>query len=400
MDGQPQPFDLAALLDPIAPKDFFDQHWEQKPLHVRRDSLTHYASVLTGEDLDRILSTGDLRYPALQLARGGSYFPADAYTRDVKHGTEVFAGVPDLDKVITEYRSGTTIVLPALHRSSPPLGKACAALEAYFDHAVHANAYLTPGRAVGFSPHYDTHEVFVLQIAGRKHWRVYEPPLKLPHRTQPFSPIGYVLPPPLFELELLPGDLLYLPRGYVHSALTSESHSAHVTIGVTVYTWVELLSEVLNASKNSEGMRRALPPGFTSHAASSDALDSGLLVRLDALREGVKAGGAGEAFLRKVRAGRPRKEVTFDANVNVITLDATLRIDATDTRIEAGERGILVLHFDGKQLNLPGQLRITLEAMRARARFRLCDLPKDVDDNARLAFARFLEGEGFLVQVA
>jgi hypothetical protein len=224
--------------------------------------------------------------------------------------------------------------------------------------------------------------------------------VKLPHRTQPFSPIGYTAPAPLLELQLLPGDLLYLPRGYVHSALTSDSHSTHVTIGITVYTWVELLTEVMNASRNVEGMRRALPPGFASHAKDVASLESGLLERLDVLREGVRAGGAGEAFLRKVRGARSRPSVTFESNVNVITLDTRLRVRANDARVETTEHGTTVLHFDGTRRNLPAAIRTTLEAICARVTFRLSDLPKDVDDNARLAFARFLEVEGFLAQVA
>src|SRR3974390_2309223 len=69
------------------------------------------------------------------------------------------------------------------------------------------------------------------------------------NRTQTFTPTGYV-PRPLFELELKQGDLLYLPRGYVHAAHTSQVHSAHVTIGISVYTWVELLSELIARSKD------------------------------------------------------------------------------------------------------------------------------------------------------
>ena len=38
------------------------------------------------------------------------------------------------------------------------------------------------------------------------------------------------------ELELEAGDLLYLPRGDIHAAHTSAVHSAHVTIGMTIYT--------------------------------------------------------------------------------------------------------------------------------------------------------------------
>jgi ribosomal protein L16 Arg81 hydroxylase len=227
---QARAFDLTALLAPISPEDFFCEFWERKPLHLSRGSAQFYDSLLTNGDLETIISSSDLRYPAIQLAKNGSYLAPEAYTRNIKHGSEFFNGVPDLGQIQSEYRSGATVVLPALQRTWPPLRQLCEALEDELSHPVHANAYLTPGASPGFTPHYDTHEVLVLQIAGIKHWRVFQPAQPLPHRSQPFAPIGYVLPSPLLELELKPGDLLYLPRGYVHAAHTSGGHSAHVTL--------------------------------------------------------------------------------------------------------------------------------------------------------------------------
>jgi ribosomal protein L16 Arg81 hydroxylase len=48
--------------------------------------------------------------------------------------------------------------------------RALCALESNLGHAVHANAYVTPGDCPGFAPHNDTHDVFVLQIAGNNRW--------------------------------------------------------------------------------------------------------------------------------------------------------------------------------------------------------------------------------------
>ena len=253
---------FADLLVPVRPETFFAQYWESQPLHVRRSESDYYVQLLTPRDVEAVISAGGLRYPAIQLARDGGFFPPETFTRTIRSGGDFFTGIPDLDRIRAEYQSGATISLPGFHRAWAPLGTLAAAIEAEFDHAVHANVYITPGNAIGFSPHYDTHEVFVLQIAGSKRWRIHKPPLPLPHRSQPFDPRGYVPSAPLCELDLVPGDLLYLPRGFVHTTETSDSFSVHVTLGITVYTWIDLLTEWVQLSKHSPSFRRALPPGF------------------------------------------------------------------------------------------------------------------------------------------
>jgi len=260
---------FADLLAPVRPEMFFEQYWENQPLRIERSQSSFYDNLLTNRDVETAISSGGLRYPAIQLAKDGGFFPGEAFTRNIRSGDDIFTGIPNLDRIRSEYQSGATISLPAFHRAWQPLGALAAAIEDEFDHAVHTNAYITPGNASGFSPHYDTHEIFVLQIAGGKRWRIHEPPLFLPHRSQPFDPRSYVSSVALLEVDLTPGDLLYLPRGFVHTTATSDRFSVHVTLGITVYTWVELLSDWIQSSKNSVGLRRALLPGFARHSRCS-----------------------------------------------------------------------------------------------------------------------------------
>lgn len=392
--------DLAALLDPVPVEDFLRDVWERKPLHRKRRDVRYYDAVLTGRQIEALLDGGDLRHPALQLAKEGAYYPAEAFTRNVKHGTEAFAGVPDMDKVRAEYRSGATVVLPALQRSWKPLRDLCHAVEDELSHAVHANAYLTPGLSAGFSPHYDTHDVFVMQIAGRKRWRIGDPPVSLPHSTQPFAPGGRFNDASMQTVDLEPGDLLYLPRGYVHSAVTAEGASAHVTLGVTVFTWIELAAEILQASKNVRAFREALPAGFARRPERRAALREGLLERVDALRGSLDSDAVVDAFLRRVGSSRPRRGRPLVLDVSVIGLHTDLRV-IDKARYTVGTEGAnTTLVIDGRKLVLPGGVRPTLDAICARGTFRTAELPSELDEGARLAFARFLEDEGFLVRIS
>ena len=390
--------DFSGLIAPIHVDAFFSEYWERKPLHIRRDDRAYYDGIITVRDLETLLSSGDLRFPAVRLARNGMYYVPEAYSRNIKFGDDYFNGIPDLDAINREYRSGATVAMPAIHRIWAPVRELCQTLETYFDHPAHANVYITPGDASGFTPHYDTHEVFILQISGKKHWRVFDPPLPLPHRTQTFTPHGYIPTAPLLELDLEPGNLLYLPRGYVHAASTEDSYSAHVTLGITVFTWVELASELLLSSKNLPEFRRALPPGFARNDVVRAAMKEELVRLVDKLRSNFDYGALIDAFSRRVSAGYPKPAPPFHTDVTVIGLHTELNVlEKNSVRITTQNQHI-VLKYAGRKLVLSGQYQATLEAICASSRFRPHDLPRYLDDEALLRFIRYLHQEGFLTR--
>ena len=317
-------FDFARLIKPINAEDFFADYWEKKPIHIKREDHDYYSSLLTYQDLDEIISSGELRFPAIKLVPRGTngFYRPETFTSNFKHGNDVFNGIPDIDKVFTEYRAGASVALPALELHWEPLGKLCRTLHAFFDHAVHANAYITAGNSKGFPPHYDPHEVFVMQIAGKKHWIIHEPPMHLPLVSQPFGaqPFAhdYDAPrPPLMEVDLEAGDLLYLPRGYVHSAATSDSFSAHVTIGVTVYTWIDLAAELFMSSMQMPRFRNALPPGFASNSEYKQILQKGIIERVNELLTSSDYDKLIDVFAKRVMAGRSKEKGSFQCNVSV-----------------------------------------------------------------------------------
>ena len=78
-------------------------------------------------------------------------------------------------------------MLQALHRVWPPIIDFCQQLAADLGHPVQANAYVTPPQNQGFDDHYDVHDVFVLQVAGRKRWSIHAPVHPAPLRNQPWT---------------------------------------------------------------------------------------------------------------------------------------------------------------------------------------------------------------------
>jgi hypothetical protein len=242
--------------------------------------------------------------------------------------------------------------------------------------------------------------VLVLQIAGRKRWSIYPPPLALPHRTQGFSPQGYQVPAPIAQLELVAGDLLYLPRGYVHSTTTSDSFSVHVTIGIAVYTWVDLVREALQACIANADLRRALPPGFASHGDLKSRLDSTLRDVIAGLGSAVDVQQCVDAFTRRVRSDRGRQPDAFRADVTVIDPDMRLQTPAQHLYRLSREGEQTMLEFNGHRYALPATVVSTVHAMVQQRQFRTSSLPADLDAEARLTLTRYLYDIGFLTAAA
>jgi lysine-specific demethylase/histidyl-hydroxylase NO66 len=393
MDGRSH--SLASLLQPVSPAAFFRDHWERKPLIVQGRSEGHYDALMRERDLEDIISRPDVRYPAIRLAKDGAYFPAETYTRNVEVGALTFPAVVDVERISTEYGQGATVALPALHRLWDPVRALCAELDQELSHSCHANAYITPGCARGFTPHYDTHEVLVLQLAGQKRWLIDEPTIDLPHDSQTFDPRHFKPGRRLMEIELHAGDFLYLPRGFVHSTTTSARHSAHVTIGINVYSWVDLVRDLLPDGVDDPELRKALPVGFADRAE----LRAEVIERLGRLLPGKPTGELHrrlDRLIAIIHGTRRRPPARFRTDLVVLSADSLLR-PPTGLEYAMARSGEQVqLDFDGRRYVFPSQVGVVLDEMCALASFRVHDLCRDKPAEFLLSFARYLHGIGFL----
>jgi lysine-specific demethylase/histidyl-hydroxylase NO66 len=172
--------------------------------------------------------------------------------------------------VLRLFADGSTVVLQGLHRLWPPLIEFADSLAADLGHPTQVNAYITPPSSRGFSPHYDVHDVFVLQVAGEKHWRIHAPVHPDPLRTQPWNDhaaevAAAAAGEPVIDAVLRPGDALYLPRGYLHAATALGAISAHLTIGVHPVTRFAVAESALDLVRTlaagDPALRGSLPMG-------------------------------------------------------------------------------------------------------------------------------------------
>lgn len=221
-----------------------------------------FDDLLSLAQVDEALTGRGLRYPAVRVVRDGEVVDHDRFTRTARTGRARVDDLVEPGRVLDLFADGATIVLQALQRWWPPLTNLCRDLEVALGHRVQANAYLTPPGAAGLAPHHDTHDVFVLQVAGTKSWALREPVVEAPLARHVSDHATAAAQPVLLEADLTPGDALYIPRGVVHSAAAQERLSLHLTIGVLALTAHDVARRLLDRAADDVAFRRELPPGY------------------------------------------------------------------------------------------------------------------------------------------
>ena len=382
---------LGLTLDPFEPERFFDEYWEQRPLVVARGEDARFDSLLAPADVERLVCETGLRVPAFRLVKEGAQLPLSTYTEDIRWRPGSFSGTAVVERVADEFANGATLVLQALQLYWPAAALYCRDLEKLLGCPVQANAYHTPADARGFAVHHDTHDVFILQVAGRKRWRVYEPVLELPLKDQRWSPELGDPGEPIQDLVLEAGDTLYLPRGWPHEATTSEDESLHLTIGMHPQTRLEALRSALEScAEDHVEFRRSLTPG----GEVPDELVERLATRLD-------PDELARRLRRRFVAGR--RPILHDQLAQVRALDGLSLADPVERRatviceFEETAEGYALLLFEGKELRFPAHVA---DAVRAAVElpgpFTAAELPGSLDEAGRLVLVRRLVREGFL----
>jgi len=372
-------------VEPVEIEDFLERTWERQPLAVARDQPRRFDDLLSLEQLEQAVTSGGLRMPGFRLVKAGERLDARRYTESLSWRPTPFTAMADVPRVLAEVERGATLVLQALHHTNPALATFCRRLEEELGHPVQANAYFTPRRSQGLPVHHDTHDVFGLQVAGEKRWLVYDPALELPLRRQRYGPELGGPGEPVLDLVLRPGDTLYLPRGWLHQALTSETDSLHLTIGVNVYTWLDAVRAALEECTHDVEFRRSVP--------ADGEMQVDLLERLRA-RLGTEA-VTSRARRRLVRSRRPVLEGQLAELRTLDELTAATLLERRPTVI--ADLDDCALLFEGKRVAFPVQAAAPLQAIvSADGPFSASALPGPLDEEGRLVLVRRLIREGFL----
>ncbi len=390
---------LGDLLRPFSVQRFLSDHREKSTLLIRGEAGDKFQHLLSMEVMDGILSSGYLRHPECNLAKDGGEVPLNRYVTG-----ELSRGVIDPDALYSEYSRGATITVNAVHRYWRPLSNFCLELERLLSVPVHANVYLTPKGSQGFAAHYDTHDVFILQIAGRKHWRLYGSPLILPDERQRFNSSMVGIGRVQARCTVGAGDLLYIPRGVIHDATSAKEASLHITVGLKGVTWGDLLTEAVNILVRSDAtLRTSLPAGFAGRASAFvSAQRKFLRLRSKVASDLPLAGALDEIAGRFVHRRQPLLEghlLDFERGGRLRLESIVAKRPEVLVRLWR-QRNKICLLFYRKKILFPGFVGPALRFVAGAKSFRPREIPGGLTDESKLVLCRCLVNEGFLRIVA
>ena len=254
------------LLAPVTAERFFAEYYGKKALHVAGDA-DRFDEVFSWERLNELLDMTSLwTATSLELAVDGRLVPPREYCFPGLNREGGQSMRPDPMRLRELLHRGASMTADYLDTLTPELRTVALAIESALGASCSCNAFVSWEGKPGYGPHFDTLQVFALQIAGEKTWRLHEGWVRNAAEVPGFNGQGVTdeqhrraMGKVLREVVLRPGDLLYVPQGQYHQALASAGHSLHLSFGARSYTGADYLNIMLRELPRHPLVREELP---------------------------------------------------------------------------------------------------------------------------------------------
>lgn len=379
------------LIAPMSRERFFAEFWEQKPLVSRGRPAQSFTSLFSIRDMDRAICYLKPKPSRIEVVTEQG-FVADNYLNP--------DGTANLNLVQQSYLKGSTIILSGLEQNWEPLDLFSSTLEGCLNHNVAMSVYLTPPNFHGVKPHFDTQEIFVLQVEGSKSWKVYPPLRVLPAVEGSYRLVSREeVPEPLCEIVLQPGDVFYIPRGFVHEAEAGDASSLHIAVDVHVRTWFDFLSDALDAVAEREPrLRRSLPAGFLNDEANMQSLAHEFEQLMEVFHHQARLEDAVGKHAEALSVRRPPPPDGHFSMLNVAIGSETLLKKRRTTLLRVfHNNGVAGIQFSGNQIVGPAKISSALEYIAQADTITPSSLPSEaLNENEKLVLARRLVRAGLL----
>lgn len=251
---------LKEMLAPYPLEQFLTQDWMQQAIYITNQTRGKFQALFSWKALNDLLNFHRIEDPHLRFSQDGQALLQ-----------------PDRAQWRTYLQQGATLIINSVDQLVPAVSELATAIYSELGHPGQVNLYCSPTQQQGFETHFDTHDVFILQIEGEKEWFVFRDTVPAPlvyDSTKHLPPDE----PPYLQCWLQPGDVLYIPRGHWHYAIAGNLPSLHLTLGINCQTGIDWLAWLIGELQDDPLWRQSLP---LVHQGDTQALEQ----QLETLRQ-------------------------------------------------------------------------------------------------------------------
>ena len=257
---------LERLFCPLRSRAFHQAQYERaRPMLFRgpRERFHHLAS---WETLTELIYNRNLHREQLRVMQDSNGVPEHLYSY-VGNGFGSRMHLPwqgriDPQKLEAFVRNGASVILNGLHTVHEPARVLISEIEHGMATYAGVNLYATWRATPCFSTHWDDHDVYILQVRGQKVWRLWGEVRREPLRHD-VEPNQVAPSQPVWTGSLDEGDVLYIPRGWWHSAHVARENDGRGTIHLTLsphnVTGTDILGWVAAKVASHAALRRNVP---------------------------------------------------------------------------------------------------------------------------------------------
>ena len=250
---------LGAILTPDEFEKFEAARINQKPFRAAgsRDRLSDYFCL---DEFERLVNqTGIWTPDRLEVMLDSQKVPPqNLYSQQQLHnGKKIRLEAANLQKLLDR---GASVILNDIDDMADGLKSLKKIIAGYTGAKVESNLYYSQPGHQAFSVHFDVHDVFAFQIAGKKRWKVYQQAHRFPINHLAFlggDPAKHekAKGPVSMDFLMEEGDFVYIPAGYYHEAICIDSISTHLSFGTVEMIGLDVISELFNTGILDEFFR-------------------------------------------------------------------------------------------------------------------------------------------------
>lgn len=201
---------------------------ERKLTLLRGAGADRYSSLLNWKSLLQMIWRG--QHPTslaeFRLVKDSMLAPPDRWLKRNPSGE---GNVVDLPNFLAYMAGGFNLSVTRIDAFVPHLKTLCESIRSTLREQIKMGVIVTTGKEGAFTLHYDPEDLIILQVEGRKRWKIFGPPV-----VNPIVGMTQIAPPPedtlIFDEILEPGDFLFLPAGNWHRCENQSDRSLHLGI--------------------------------------------------------------------------------------------------------------------------------------------------------------------------